>query len=89
MSLEQDALRGKQAQEVIENPLYADAYVQVEDAITATWKASRDPLEREQLHTMLGLLTKTRNVLESTIRNGEVAAKELQRKRSLVERLTR
>lgn len=89
MSLEQDALRGKQAQEVIENPLYADAYVQVEDAITATWKASRDPLEREQLHTMLGLLTKTRNVLESTIRNGEVAAKELRRKASLVERLTR
>lgn len=89
MSLEQDALRGKQAQEVIENPLYADAYVQVEDAITAAWKASRDPLEREQLHTMLGLLTKTRNVLESAMRSGEVAAKELQRKRSLVERLTR
>lgn len=89
MSLEQDALRGKQAQEVIENPLYADAYVQVEDAITATWKASRDPKEREQLHVMLGLLTKTRNVLESAMRSGEVAAKELQRKRSLVERLTR
>lgn len=87
MSLEQDALRGKQAQEVIENPLYADAYVQVEDAITALWKASRDSLEREQLHTMLGLLGKVRGVFESAMRSGEVAEKELQRKRSLRERL--
>lgn len=89
MSLEADALRGRQAQEVIENPIYADAYAQVEDAITAAWKASRDALEREQLHTMLGLLAKTRGVLEGAMRSGEVAAKELQRKKSLRERLTR
>jgi hypothetical protein len=89
VSLERDVERGRQAQEVIGHALYAESYVQVEEAITAAWKASRDAKEREQLHTMLGLLVKTRNVLESAIRNGEVATKELQRKRSLVERLTR
>jgi hypothetical protein len=88
MSHEADALRGKQAQQVIENEIYAGAYTQVEEAITGLWKASRDPLEREELHKMLGLLGKVRGVFESAMRSGEVAEKELQRKRSLKERLT-
>jgi hypothetical protein len=87
MSHEADALRGRQAQEVIDNPTYADAYTQVEDAITGLWKASKDRDDREQLHMMLGLLAKVRGVFESAMRNGEVAEKELQRKRSLAERL--
>jgi hypothetical protein len=89
MSHEADALRGRQAQEVIDNPTYADAYTQVEDAITGLWKASKDRDDREQLHMMLGLLGKVRGVFESAMRNGEVAEKELQRKRSLAERFTR
>jgi hypothetical protein len=89
MSHEADVQRAKQAQQIIENELYAGAYTQVEDAITGLWKASRDSLEREQLHTMLGLLGKVRGVFESAMRSGEVAEKELQRKRSLKERFTR
>jgi hypothetical protein len=89
MGHEADSLRGKRAQAILDDPTYSEAYEQVEDAITALWKASRDSLEREQLHTMLGLLEKVRGVFESAMRSGEVAEKELQRKRSLRERLTR
>lgn len=88
MSLEQDVERGRQAEAVLANPVYADAYLQIEQEVTRKWRESRDKEEREQLHQLLRMLDKARTVMESTMRSGKVAAKELERRQSLSERLT-
>ena len=76
------------ADEVLKNPVYAESYELIEQEITRKWRDSRDALEREQLHQLLRMLEKARTVLEATMRSGQVAAKELERKRSLPERMT-
>ena len=86
MTDEQDSRRGAEAREVLDNPIYAEAYDSVRGEILALWEASRDAADREQLHTMLGLLTKTRTAIESVMRTGEVATAEIKRKKSLAER---
>lgn len=88
MTLEYDVDRGRKAEEVLNNPVYADAYTRIEQEITRKWRESRDKEEREQLHQLLRMLDKARTVLESTMRSGKVAAKELERRRSLPERVT-
>jgi hypothetical protein len=85
MSLELDALRGKQAQEIIENPIYAESFDAIRAEIIGQWEASRDAADREQLHQLLGLLSKAKTALESVMRSGEVASAELARKQTRAE----
>jgi DNA-binding MurR/RpiR family transcriptional regulator len=87
MTDEQEAIRGRLAQDVLENPVYAESYGAIEQEIMAKWRDSRDPVEREELHRLLKMLAKARNVLESTMRTGQLAAAELERKRTLADRL--
>lgn len=87
MSLERDADRGRMAQDVLDNPVYAESYALVEKELTNKWLESRDAHEREYLHRLAMALKACRTVIEATMRNGKVAAKELERKRSLPERL--
>lgn len=87
MSLEHEALRGRQAQEVIDNPIYAEAFGTIEREIIAAWRAARDAQDREQLHQLLGLLEKVQIALESVMRTGEVAKAELARKQTRAEQM--
>ena len=87
MSLAQDAERGRQAQEVLGNAVYVESYDLIQKEIFNAWQASRDQTEREQLHQLLRMLDKARTVLESTMRSGQIAADQLQQKRSLAERV--
>lgn len=88
MSLEKDIDRARMAGEVLSNPVYAESYAQIEQEFTRKWRDSRDKDEREDIHRALLMLDKARTILEATMRSGQVAAKELERKRSLAERLT-
>lgn len=81
------AQRGQLARQVLENPVYAESYALIEQELTRLWRESRDASEREQLHQLLRMLDKARAVLERTMRDGKVAAKELQRKQTLAERI--
>ena len=89
MSDEQEAIRGRLAQDVLDNPVYAESYGMIEQEIMAKWRDSRDALEREELHRLLKMLSKARNVIESAMRTGQLAAAELERKRTLADRLFR
>lgn len=89
MSDYDEAQRGQLAQQVLDNPVYAQSYGLIESELVRKWKESRDPVEREQLHQLLRMLEKARNVIESTMRSGKVAAAEIERKRSLLDRLTK
>lgn len=87
MTLESDVRRGEQARQVIESPVYVAAYEQIEQAILANWKDSRDAAEREELHRLHRSLLKVRTLMEATMRSGEIAQAELKRKRSIGDRL--
>ncbi|SDQ42257.1 hypothetical protein [Pseudoxanthomonas sp. CF125] len=87
MSDEADALRGKRAQEVLDNEVYADSYASVEAELINKWRDSRNPEDREQLHQFLMMLGKVQNALETVMRTGEVAAAEIARKRSKAEQI--
>ena len=87
MTNEQEAQRGQLAEAVLTNPVYSGAYALIEQELTRLWRESRDRDEREQLHQLLRMLVKVQTVMESTMRSGQVAARELQRKRSLPERI--
>lgn len=84
-----EAERGQQAQAVLDNPVYAQAYDSVEAGLISLWRQSRDAREREQAHQMLTMLDKVRAVIEGAMRSGKVSEKELERKRSLAERVLR
>lgn len=87
MSDEQEAIRGRLAQDVLDNPVYAESYGMIEQEIMAKWRDSRDSAEREELHRLLRMLGKARSVLEGAMRTGKLAAAELERKKTLAERL--
>lgn len=87
MSYEDDLRRGQLAEAVLTNEVYADAYSKIEHGILSAWRESGDAAEREQLHKLLKLLGKVQNIMESTMRSGQIAAKELERKKSLSERV--
>lgn len=87
MSLEQDEERGRLADEVLKNRVYAESFSLIEQEMTRLWRESRDKDEREQLHQLLRMLDKSRAILESTMRSGRVASDELRKRRSLAERI--
>lgn len=87
MSLEQDEERGRLADEVLKNRVYAESFSLIEQEMTRLWRESRDKDEREQLHQLLRMLDKSRSILESTMRSGRVASDELRKRRSLAERI--
>ena len=87
MSDQTQADRGRLAQAVLENAVYAESYGLVETEIARKWRESRDPAEREELHLLLRMLDKARNVLESTMRAGQLAEDALKRKQTQAEKM--
>lgn len=86
MTDEQAVERGRLAEDVLNNRVYAESYGLIEAEFVAMWRASRDKDEREDIHRALVMLDKARNVLETAMREGKIAAKEIQRKQSLAQR---
>lgn len=87
MSADEEIRRAKAAQSVLENDAYRDAYATVDAALVKAWRDSRDPSDREDLHKMLGLLTRVQAAMESAMRNGQITEKEILRKRNFAERM--
>lgn len=81
--------RARLAGEVLDNPVYVEAYTLLETEITNAWRRSKDKDEREELHRLLRMLEKARVVLEAAMREGKVEASEIQRRRTLAERAGR
>lgn len=86
MTDEQQAERGRLAEDVLNNRVYAESYALIETEFMALWRASRDRDEREDIHRALVMLDKARNVLETAMREGKIAKAEIQRKQSLAQR---
>lgn len=80
-------LRGNDAQSVLDNPAYQDAYAQIEARLVETWKAARTPGEREECHQLLRVLEKVHSVLDTTMRTGKLADDVIRRKRTFADKL--
>jgi hypothetical protein len=81
------AERGRLAQAVLDNPVYVESYGLIETEIQRKWRESRDPSEREELHLLLRMLDKARNVLESTMRAGQLAQDKLTKQQTQAEKM--
>lgn len=86
-SHERDKERGRLAQEVLDNPIYAEAYTAIENEVIRQWREARNPQDREQLHQLLLMHERARTALESVMRTGLVAEAELSRKLSRAEQI--
>lgn len=87
MSDQYEIERGRMAQEVLENPVYIEAFDLVEKEIIQTWRDARNPKDREQLHQLLLLLPKSKAVLEQAVRSGQLAKNSLVQKQTLAARI--
>lgn len=85
MSDQKDAERGRLAREVLDNPVYQEAYGLIEQGIIKRWRDSRDEGEQARLHQLLLNLDKVKQVMEGVMASGEVALKKLERENRIVE----
>lgn len=88
MSHETDVRRAQRAQEVLDNPVYAEAWAAIETEIVTQWRQARNADDREQLHKLLLMHEKAKTALESVMRSGEVSKVELTRQRTRAEAMT-
>lgn len=89
MSDENEIDRGRMAEDVLKNPVYRDAYHQIEQGLTTAWRESRNHDEREEIHQLLRMLDKVKQSMEGVMRRGEFAKASLVRKQSSLSRLGR
>lgn len=87
MNDEQKSQLGKDAQSVLDNAAYQDAYAQIEARLVETWKAARTQDEREECHQLLRVLEKVHEVLDNTMRVGKLADDVMKRKRTFADKL--
>ena len=88
MDIDVNLARGARAKEILENEIYIETFDIVESELLAAWKSSpvRDVDGREKLFLMLGLLTKLKLALQSTMDTGKIAQHELLHKQTLADR---
>jgi len=84
----QQEMRGEDARRILDAPLYKEAYVAVEQRIVSELRLRDTPKERKDyLITVLVGLTEARKYLEQVLTTGTIAAMEIERKRTLRERV--
>lgn len=86
MSLEKDAEVGRQAEMLLDNPIYRDSMFAVRDAIITAWQASpiRDTEGQHELRLMLKLLGDLEANIKRVAETGKLAKLQIeQEKRGL------
>lgn len=88
MDIDVNLARGARAKEILENEIYIETFDTVESELLTAWKNSpvRDVEGREKLFLMLGLLTKLKLALQSTMDTGKMAQVNLKHQQSMVDK---
>ena len=76
--LDQDMRRAARAKELLEDPILANAFQELDAEIIAAWRGSVRPEEREALHHRMKVLEAFRGKLEILMGNGDKAKHDLQ-----------
>lgn len=79
MTLEEEVTRGREAELLLQNPLFAEAFDVLEREIEEKWKESpsRDVDGREKLYLMLKMTQRVRAHLKSLVASGKLAQRTL------------
>jgi hypothetical protein len=81
--------RARQAKEVLDNPVYADAADKLEKEIIAQWQASKDTKEREWQWTLLQAHKRLQAALKDTMLTGSLQSKQIELRRNRLEKAGR
>lgn len=89
MTPEQEERRGEEARVVLDNPIYREAFAQIEANIVAKMALqATTAAEAEELRRLMIALRKVRTYLEQVLTTGTMAAMEEERKRNWAQRMT-
>lgn len=90
MNLELDERRGMEAQSVLQNGIYKEAYTVIRDNIVVQLSLADTPDDRrKRLNDLLVALGKVEGYMRQVMTTGTMAAMEMERKRSLADRVLR
>ena len=90
MNLEDEDRRGLLAKEVLESPIYLEAYATIEEKLVNQLSLAETTAERgEHLRRLLVAHRKIRQYIEQVMVTGKMAEQELERQRSLADRILR
>ena len=80
MDMQQDIDRAEQARSIIDHPLFAEAFEELELAYIEAWRSSsqNEQDNRERLYVALNLLGAVKLHLESVIAGGALARADLE-----------
>ena len=80
MDMQQDIDRAEQARSIIDHPLFAEAFDELEMAYIEAWRSSsqNEQDNRERLYVALNLLGAVKLHLESVIAGGALARADLE-----------
>ena len=89
MNIEKEAEHGRQAELLIDNPIYKDSIQAVREGIFTAWAACpiRDKEGQHELKLMLKLLNDLTSNIQMVAQTGKLARLEIERKRSLAQRV--
>ena len=89
MTPEQEERRGEEARVVLDNPIYREAFAQIEANIVAKMALqATTAAEAEELRRLMIALRKVRTYMEQVLTTGTMAAMEEERKRNWAQRMT-
>ena len=79
--------RGRQAAEVLENPVYRDAMAQLQTEVLNKWQNDKDAAVRDWLWSMMQACKRLDKVLLETMQTGQLRSQQIEMERSRAERL--
>lgn len=78
---------GRLAKDVLDNPVYQDAFDRIKKELYSQWQNSENLQEREALHLSNKLLGKMQAVFKQAVMNGEVELRVWEHKKTLAEKI--
>lgn len=86
MSHTDDLERGRLAREVLDNPVYQDAWTQIRGEIVERWQEEKDESRREWLWNLMQSSKRLEAVFREAMNTGKLAEADLRRRETLAER---
>jgi hypothetical protein len=88
MTLEDEDSRGIEARRVLESPIYVEAYATIEEKLINQMALAETTAERgEHLRRLLVAHRKIRQYIQQVMITGQMAEQELERKRSVSDKM--
>lgn len=86
MSAIEELERGRQAAEVLENPVFTESFDQIREEVINQWQAEKSEAQRLHLWQMIQVANRLESVLRNTMATGQLVAEAIRRKQSALER---